>query len=298
MNNSILKTTATTLSETFLTNVWNDTDLYKSTFKAPDPAIDHLIYDGVTVLGGAPKSGKSILVEQMAYAVATGIDLFNCHAQQGEVLYLNLESDPANALARRKAMGLPETGHINYYFSNDLNLQSIENVALETKKGRLGLIIIDTLQKIRGCCKSADEYSYSEAVRDIDVLQRLSKHINVPVLVVHHTKKDSNDLLGSQGIFATVSSKLIVLREEAAKSGQLSIVSRFHPSHTLDLKFQEKPLGWILDDEPHGDIVIDPIVTAIMAFLSKQENETWQGTTKELWVAANLARYAADPARL
>ncbi|MGL4549081.1 AAA family ATPase [Eubacterium aggregans] len=289
----------TNLSTTFSEKVINDRALYNAHFDQITPAIDHILYDGVTVLGGAPKSGKSILVEQMAYDVATGNPLFGNGAHQGEVLYLNLESDPANALARRKAMHMPPTDHINYYFGPQVGLSDVGTVAQKANaKQKLQLIIVDTLQKIRGCNKTADEYSYQEAVRDIDVLQTISKDINVPILVVHHTKKDSDSLLGSQGIFATVSSKLIVLREEAAKAGQLSIVSRFHPSHSLNLKFQEAPLGWVLDDEERGPVTIDPIISAIMAFLARQENETWEGTMKELWRDAGLATHAVDPTRL
>lgn len=298
MKNEILTSKNSDLMQTILSYVWNDADLFKSTFKTPEPAIEHVLYDGVTVLGGAPKSGKSILVEQMAYAIATGTDLFGCHAKQKEVLYLNLESDPANALARRKAMQLSETGHINYYFNNDVDLYSIGSVAEKAASKDLGLIIIDTLQKVRGCNKSTDEYSYQEAVKDIDILQRISKDINVPILVVHHTKKESNDLLGSQGIFATVSSKLIMLKEETAKTGQLSIVSRFHPSHVIDLKFNDNPLRWELDEDDHGEITIDPIISAIMAFLAKQKKMMWEGSMKELWMAAGLASHAADPTRL
>lgn len=298
MKNEVSPPKSSDLMQTILSYVWNDADLFKSTFKTPEPAIEHVLYDGVTVLGGAPKSGKSILVEQMAYAIATGTDLFGCHARQKEVLYLNLESDPANALGRRKAMQLPETGHINYYFNNDVDLNSIGIVAEKAAAKDLGFIIIDTFQKVRGCNKSADEYSYQDAVRDIDILQHISKNINVPILVVHHTKKDSNDLLGSQGIFATVSSKLIMLKEETAKTGQLSIVSRFHPSHVIDLKFNENPLRWELDEEDHGEITIDPIISAIMAFLAKQEKKAWEGSMNELWQAAGLASYAADPTRL
>ena len=298
MKNEVLPPKSSDLMQTVLSYVWNDADLFKSTFKTPEPAIEHVLYDGVTVLGGAPKSGKSILVEQMAYAIATGTDLFGCHARQKEVLYLNLESDPANALGRRKAMQLPETGHINYYFNNDVDLNSIGSVAEKAAAKDLGLIIIDTLQKVRGCNKSADEYSYQDAVRDIDILQHLSKNINVPILVVHHTKKDSNDLLGSQGIFATVSSKLIMLKEETAKTGQLSIVSRFHPSNVIDLKFNENPLRWELDEEDHGEITIDPIISAIMAFLAKQEKMMWEGQMNALWKDANLSNHSVNPRSL
>ncbi|MGL4606675.1 MAG: AAA family ATPase [Eubacteriaceae bacterium] len=281
-----------------LHNVWNDADLFKAKFDIPEPAIRHLIYDGVTILGGAPKSGKSILVEQMAYAVATGTDLFGCQAQHGEVLYLNLESDPANALNRRKAMELPETGNINYYFDNNVDLGTIGTVAERGDTKSLKLIIVDTLQKIRGCNKPSDEYSYQEAVRDIDVLQRISQGINVPILVVHHTKKDSDSLLGSQGIFATVSSKLIVLREETAKTGQLSIVSRFHSSDVMDLKFNDSPLRWELDEEERGSVTLDPIVSAIMAFLVKQKDHYFKGTPTELWREASLASLCVNPQKL
>lgn len=243
MKNEVLPPKSSDLMQTILSYVWNDADLFKSTFKTPEPAIEHVLYDGVTVLGGAPKSGKSILVEQMAYAIATGTDLFGCRARQKEVLYLNLESDPANALGRRKAMQLPETGHINYYFNNDVDLNTIGNVVEKAAAKDLGLIIIDTLQKVRGC----NVYSYAEAVQIMTVLQLLSKHLNTAILVIQST--DQNGILikeeTTQGIFGTVNTKLVLRNETLDRTAQLIISPRFYPSHVMKLGLSENPLGWV-----------------------------------------------------
>lgn len=278
--------------------VWKDTELFNADFQLPQATIENILYDGVTVLGGSPKIGKSILVEQIAYSVATGLPLFGNKAQQGDVLYLNLESDPVNALARRKAMELPGTGSVHYHFGGDVSLRNIPGLVARNAKSSLRLIIIDTLQHIRECLTPVQEYSYHQAVQDLNILQNLSAELSVPILIVHHTKKDSDSLLGSQGIFATVSSKLILLRDEGTRSGQLSICSRFQPENKINLKFNNKPLRWELEEEELGEITLDPIVSAVMAFLAKQEKRLWEGTAQRLWEEANLASLCVDPARL
>ena len=102
-NNTIIKDSPPKIK------VWRSDVLDASHFERPAYLIDHLLFDGVTLLVGGPKVGKSILVEQMAHAIATGTPLWDNAVKTGTVLYLNMESDPSNAQNRRKAMGLAAT---------------------------------------------------------------------------------------------------------------------------------------------------------------------------------------------
>lgn len=58
------------------------------------------IVEGLTLLAGKPKAGKSYLALNIAYAIATGGQVLGAEVEQGDVLYLALE-DNERRLQRR-----------------------------------------------------------------------------------------------------------------------------------------------------------------------------------------------------
>jgi len=56
------------------------TELYDQSFQKRPPIIDGLILPGTYIFAGAPKLGKSFLMLQIAYHVATGTDMWGYHA--------------------------------------------------------------------------------------------------------------------------------------------------------------------------------------------------------------------------
>ena len=52
------------------------TELYDQSFQKRPPIIDGLILPGTYIFAGAPKLGKSFLMMQIAYHVATGTDMW------------------------------------------------------------------------------------------------------------------------------------------------------------------------------------------------------------------------------
>ena len=66
-----------------------------SYFEPKEPIIENLLNPGTYILAGASKIGKSFLVAEIAYHVATGTDLWSesYKTHKGKVLYLALEDD-------------------------------------------------------------------------------------------------------------------------------------------------------------------------------------------------------------
>ena len=75
-------------------------DLQNRTYEPTHFLVDELIPEGLHILAGAPKIGKSFLVAQIAHHVSTGQDLWGYKVHQGTVLYLALEDDESR-LQRR-----------------------------------------------------------------------------------------------------------------------------------------------------------------------------------------------------
>ncbi len=68
-------------------------ELYDRVFQNRPPVIEGLLYPGTYLFVGAPKLGKSFLMMELAYHVATGNTLWGFPVRKGTVLYLALEDD-------------------------------------------------------------------------------------------------------------------------------------------------------------------------------------------------------------
>ncbi len=66
---------------------------YQNVYRSRPPVIDGLLYPGTYLFAGAPKVGKSFLMDQLAYHVSTGLPLWGYPVHKGTVLYLALEDD-------------------------------------------------------------------------------------------------------------------------------------------------------------------------------------------------------------
>ena len=69
----------------------NAEDLQNRTYEPTPFLVDELIPEGLHILAGAPKIGKSWLALWLCLCVSQGQPLWNFAVTQGEVLYLSLE---------------------------------------------------------------------------------------------------------------------------------------------------------------------------------------------------------------
>ena len=165
-------------------------ELYDTVYSLRPSVVDGLLSAGVYILAGAPKTGKSFLVAQIAYHVSTGTPLWNYEVQEGTVLYLALEDDFQRIQKRMYRMfGTNSTDKLVFavaakQLGSGLNEQ-LQKFVREHPNTRL--IIIDTLQKIREA--QGDKYSYANDYEIMGRLKQFADQNMICILVVHHTRK-------------------------------------------------------------------------------------------------------------
>jgi hypothetical protein len=82
-------------------NAWTADRLMAEEFPAPRWAVPGLIPEGLTILAGAPKAGKSWLALNLALAIAGGTSVLGeIQVDAGEALYLALEDTPRRLQSR------------------------------------------------------------------------------------------------------------------------------------------------------------------------------------------------------
>ncbi|MFR1358681.1 MAG: AAA family ATPase, partial [Ruthenibacterium lactatiformans] len=94
-------------------NLYTMQTLFEQPLEPIDFLVDGLFAQGLYILGGSPKVGKSWLALQLCLAVCTGTPFLGRKTQQGEVLYLALEDGPQRLHSR--ALRLTQTAPAGLY---------------------------------------------------------------------------------------------------------------------------------------------------------------------------------------
>ncbi len=271
-------------------------ELYESIYESRPPIIDKLLYSGTYLMAGAPKVGKYFLVAQLAYHVSTGIKLWDYDVHQGTVLYLALEDDYQRLQGRMARMfGVDGTDKLHFsVFAKQLGNGLDEQLELFVKEHPdTRLVIIDTLQKIRG--SGGDGYSYAEDYQNMGRLKQFADSKGLCLLLVHHTRKTSSGdkfemISGTTGLLGCADGTFVLHKEQRTdRDAMLDIVGRDQPDQRLYLVRDEARLFWCLDHagrelwkEPP-----DPLLEAVGKMITA-ENPTWQGSATELAGLLNL----------
>jgi hypothetical protein len=215
-----------------------DAELWAKTFPPVRWAVPELIPEGVTILAGSPKIGKSWLALGIAAAVASGgIALGTTPVEQGEVLYLALEDSQRRLQQRLQCvMPLPcdrPTGHL-HFVTEWPRLHAGGAERLETwltAHPHARLVIIDTLEKVRPRTASLDRNLYTADYIVGDLLTPLSKQHSVSILLIHHTRKaiadDPLDLVsGTLGLTGGVDGVMVLRRQRGQADAFLYVTGR------------------------------------------------------------------------
>ena len=240
--------------------------------------------------------GKSFLMAQLAYHVATGQKLWDLKVHQGTVLYLALE-DGYERLQRRmyRMFGVEGAEKLHFAISakqlgNGLDAQ-LEKFVREHPDTRL--IIIDTLQKVREL--SGEAYSYRDDYQIIGQLKQLADKFGLCLLIVHHTRKSAaNDefdrISGTTGIYGCADGAFVLSKENRTdNTATLSVSGRDQPDQRIHLVRDEERLLWCFDHadkEPYHEPP-DPLLEKVAALVT-EESPTWEGSATELISALAL----------
>lgn len=168
--------------------------LQKMVFPDPRYVVPGIVPEGLTILAGAPKLGKSWMALGMATAVATGgIYLSNTPCVAGDVLFLGLE-DHLGRLQDRLSKIIPAGNHWPSNLVTATNWATIDDGGLEDitqwieGAGNPRLVVIDVLTHIRPHSSEAST-QYRADYKAVSMLQKIASAKNIGILVLHHSRK-------------------------------------------------------------------------------------------------------------
>ena len=233
-----------------------------------------LLTNGLSILGGAPKIGKSWLMLELALRVAKGEPMWGMETKQGTVLYYCLE-DTLKRIQQRLYC-ITENAPDNLLFktaTGTLATTLEEEILLYIKKHPdMSLIIIDTFQMVRG---NKGDPSYGSDYDDIQKLKRISDSQNVAILLVHHLRKMGdrdpvNKLSGTTGISGAVDCVYILDKSARLEDvATLTCTGRDIQQRELELRFDPTNCVWnlISDNAEDETKKLPPEMIAFVDFM-------------------------------
>lgn len=253
--------------------------------------VDKLIPQGVSVVSGASKIGKSWLMLWLSLQVAQGLPMWGFEVRQSDVLYLCLEDTERRI--KDRLYKLTDIAPCNLRFAvvcnllgSGLEVQIKEHLA-EYPATRL--IIIDTLQKVRDSKSSIGKAGmYAGDYDDISSIKRIADEFNIAILLVHHLRKlgDSsdpfNEISGSTGIAGAADTNFILKRKRSDDTATLLVSGRDVEYQELTLQFDH--LVWkLLEYKDSSDIhreELPKFLFRLVDFMS--DKKEWTGIATEL----------------
>lgn len=267
-----------------------------------DFLVDGLLPQGLALLAAPPKYGKSWMALDLCLAVASGADFLGHKTHQADTYYMALEDSERRMKTRLETLladNEPPSGcHISYDAPNlDSDLLTQLEEVLKSFPG-IRLIIIDTLQKIRGMVNSR-EGAYAADYRELGTLKKFADQHNISILLIHHLRKmiDTSDpftmISGTNGVLGSVDTAMVL--SKAARSDDnttLSIVGRDVDSDDIVIRFDPDSCRWtvvgsaqdVAAQRNRQSYEANPIVQTVRALLA-QNPDGWRGTMSDLLAA-------------
>ncbi len=162
-------------------------------------AIPDLVPEGLTILAGRPKFGKSWLALDFALAAAAGTNaLGTIPCKAGPVLYLALEDTDRRLHARIRSVlqgaEVPDQLDLKWEWQRADNggLTMLRDwLNTRTKANPARLVIIDTLQKVRGE-RHRSAGIYEDDYKAVGEFKKLADEYTVPIMILTHENKVGN----------------------------------------------------------------------------------------------------------
>lgn len=209
-------------------------DLLSVEYPATRWVIADVLPEGVTLLVGKPKKGKSWLALDICEAIASGGVAFGTkRVEQGDTLYLALEDNHKRLQKRLKKVldgrDAPERMHLHVEWPRlaDGGAQKLDEWLTEHPETRL--VVIDTLTKIRNPARGHNVYAEDYAA--LEALLPISAEHGVAIVVVYHLRKAAaadplDEISSSTGLTAGVDGFMILRRTPGSKGPTLYIDGR------------------------------------------------------------------------
>lgn len=267
--------------------------LYYKPLEHPKMLIDGVLSDGLAIMAGDSKIGKSWMVLWMCLQISKGEPVWGLPTRKTDVVYLALEDREWRVQQRMQDLTDTPPENLHFGFSCGQLGAELESQIEDVLKDypSTGLLFIDTLQMVRDNV-SAKVNAYAQDYKDLSSLKKIADNHSICIFVVHHTRKERdggnifNDMTGSTGIMGVADTGMILRKEDRfGDNATLCVTGR--DVEEKKLKMQMCGVKWEITEELSADDLrkerIPDFVFKVVDFLF--EHRQFEGTVTELLAA-------------
>ncbi|MFB6777749.1 AAA family ATPase [Streptomyces sp. NPDC056352] len=252
---------------------WTADQLMAAEFPEPKWAVPGILAEGVSLLAGPPKVGKSWLSLGLGLSVAAGGHAFDSvPVKGGPVLYLALEDTPRRLQGRMGKLLGGQKAPAGLTLVTECppfpqgGSEAIAGWLDRNPDARM--VVIDVFAKMRGQAPQGVS-AYDADYVAVGYAKRIADHYGIAVVLVHHVRKmASEDFLtevsGTNGIAGAADATLVLKRARGQADGILHVTGRDVNEAEYALQFQEASGAWHLLDGPASDHTIGDTRAAIL----------------------------------
>ena len=257
--------------------------------------IPGLLPAGLALFAGPSKAGKSWLTLWLCLQIAQGNPVWNREIEPRTVIYFSLE-DTFNRLQNR-IFQLIDGGDAPERLILQTECPSIGQGLEEQVESLIhtyrdvGLVVIDTLQKVR--VSDGNGGMYANDYKEAGALKKLADKYGICILLIHHLRKQTasdpfDQISGSTGLMGVADTSWVMQRKRMSQTADILLTGRDMDDRTLHLR--EEHCVWTLEDEETAE---EREIKAVPDYLWKaaeyiESVGNWQGTASELLEAARI----------
>ena len=259
--------------------------LMSQPLRPPNFVVDSLLAQGLHILAGSPKVGKSWLALWLAVMVARGEPVWDMATRQGHTLYLCLEDSVLRI--QNRLFEITEDAPESVHFCTECAPigqgleEQIETFSME-HPGTV-LVIIDTLQMVR----PIHDATYANDYRDMSVLKRLADRLGLAILLIHHLRKEKAEdvfhrISGTTAISGAVDSNFtLVEKRRGSGRAKLTCIGRDIEYRELELERNADNVWELLSDSRTQPELLEGRITVLLSEFLEEQRE-FIGTPTEL----------------
>ncbi|MET8981005.1 AAA family ATPase [Streptomyces sp. NPDC004539] len=255
---------------------WTADELMDMVFPDPKWAVPGLISEGVNLLAGPPKVGKSWLSLGLALSVAAGgTAMDSVPVEGGPVLYLALEDTPRRLQSRMGKILGTERAPASLTLATScppLPQGGSEAIAQWCERNPdARMVVIDVFAKIRGT-SAPGASAYDADYAAVGHVKRIADHYGIAVVLVHHVRKAGADdflaeVSGTNGLAGAADATLVLKRSRGQADGVLHVTGRDVDEAEYALRFYAEQGAWQLLEGPAAEHTIGDSRATILRYV-------------------------------
>ncbi|MDB2528892.1 AAA family ATPase [Alphaproteobacteria bacterium] len=227
-------------------------ELMKLEFPPPQWLVEGLLPEGLTVLSGAPKIGKSWLSLQIALSITTASPLFGrAPASEKSVLLLALEDNERRLQERISKCRLTASEKFCLATKWEDGISGLKLFLLDNPT--IKLCIVDTLAVFLPSQDTRGRNAYDADVARMRELHNLGRDTGTSLLMIHHDKQGEDSdwaskMNGSSGVIGTADTLIrLSVQKRGSRQAKLQVTGRDVEDLELNLKLDDTTMSWQID---------------------------------------------------